>query len=178
MKAAISDFRDNQPTTHSMSAAVPIRRPIETSESSGGLLFESAPVGIAKCTDRGTITAVNPAWQRMHTRETESTPSTRFADLSLTDLIPEEDRSESLRLFQKMVKGDREGFQLEHRRFKTDGSTAWVRWIAWRVQNSQGEPICGLVMAEDITEHRNSEQRLRQAERLESVGRLAGGRGP
>jgi two-component system cell cycle sensor histidine kinase/response regulator CckA len=74
-----------------------------------------------------------------------------------------------------MVKGEREGFQLEHRLFKTDGSSAWVRWVAWRVPGLRGESAGGLVMAEDITEKRSSEQRLRQAERLESVGRLAGG---
>jgi two-component system cell cycle sensor histidine kinase/response regulator CckA len=163
-----------------MSAAIPFRRPVEASESSMHLLFGSAPLGIAQCTDRGVITAVNPAWQRMHGRGSETTPALRstdlnFTDLSLTDLIPAEDRSESLRLFQEMVKGEREGFQLDHRLFKTDGSTAWIRWIAWRVPGSPGESACGLVMAEDITEHQHREQRLRQAEGLESVGRLAGG---
>src|SRR5258708_34462218 len=77
-----------------------------------------------------------------------------------------------------MVKGEREGFQLDHRLFKTDGSTAWLRWIAWRVPGSQGESACGLVMAEDITEHRHCEQRLRQAERLAPVGREAGRMAP
>jgi len=104
------------------------------------LLFGSAPLGIAQCTDRGVITAVNPAWQRMHGRGSETTPALRSTDLSFTDLIPAEDRSESLRLFQEMVKGEREGFQLDHRLFKTDGSTAWVRWIAWRVPGSRGNP--------------------------------------
>src|SRR5258708_10782724 len=118
-----------------MSAAIPLRRPVEASESSTDGLFGSAPIGIAQCTERGIITAVNPAWQRMHGRASETTPAPRstdpsFTDLSFTDLIPAEDRSESLRLFQAMVKGEREGFQLDHSPFKTNGSTAWLPSIA------------------------------------------------
>jgi PAS domain S-box-containing protein len=127
------------------------------------LLFESAPLGIAQCTHGGTVTAINPAWQRIHGCAAIATPSLPYAGLSLTDLISAEDRSKSLQLLQELVKGEREGFQSEHRLFKTDGGTAWVRWIAWRVQGSKGEPARGLVMAEDITEQRHSEQRLRQA---------------
>ena len=37
------------------------------------------------------------------------------------------------------------------------------------------EPDYVLALAEDVPEDRDSEQRLRQAEKLESVGRLAGG---
>jgi two-component system cell cycle sensor histidine kinase/response regulator CckA len=111
----------------------------------------------------------------MHDCGKETRPILLPTDLCFTDLIPAEDRSESLRLFQQMVKGEREGFQLEHKLFKTDGSTAWLRWIAWRLPGSRGEPAGGLVMVEDITDERYTEQRLRQAERLESVGRLAGG---
>ncbi len=83
-----------------------------------------------------------------------SVDSTDFSPAALTDLIPEEDRGDSLRLFQEMVKGERDGFELEHELRKTDGSTAWLRWIGWRVPGSQGDPDCGLVLAQDITEHR------------------------
>src|SRR3981081_2935678 len=158
-----------------MSAAIPIRKLIEAPDSSIGVLFESAPLGIAQCTHRGIIAAVNPAWQRMHDCGKETTPSLCATGISFTDLIPTEDRTESLRLFQEMIKGEREGFQLEHRLFKRDGSTAWLRWVAWRVPGFGGESARSLVVAEDITEHRNMEQRLRHAERLESIGRLAAG---
>jgi two-component system cell cycle sensor histidine kinase/response regulator CckA len=139
------------------------------------LLFERAPLGIAQCTHRGIIAAVNPAWQRMHDCGKEATPSLCATGISFTDLIPSEDRTESLRLFQEMIRGEREGFQLEHQLFKGDGSAAWFRWVAWRVSGSGEESTCGLIVAEDITDHRYTEQRLCHAERLESVGRLASG---
>jgi signal transduction histidine kinase len=111
----------------------------------------------------------------MHDCGEEAMPSLRSTGLSFTDLIPAEDRTESLRLFQEMIKGEREGFQLEHRFFKRDGSAAWLRWIAWRVPGCGGESPRSLVVAEDITDHRYTEQRLRHSERLESIGRLAAG---
>src|SRR6266849_602128 len=157
-------------------SAIPLRKPTDAPASNVGPWFESAPLGITQCTCWGTITAANPAWRRMHGCGREaSVDSTDFRPAALPDLIPEEDRGDSLRLFQEMVKGERDGFELEHELRKTDGSTAWLRWIGWRVPGSQGDPDCGLVLAQDITEHRHAEHRLRQAERLESVGRLAGG---
>jgi len=180
-ESRVSNFREShQRDGNDMSAAIPIRLPIEGSDPDIGLLFESAPLGMAQCTHRGIITAVNPAWQRMHGCGSETTPALSTTapsstDRSFTDLIPAEDRSESLRLFQEMIKGEREGFQLEHQLFKSDGSAAWLRWVAWRVPGAHGEAARGLVVAEDITDHRYTEHRLRQAERLESVGRLAGG---
>ncbi len=158
-----------------MSAALPLPRPIEAAESSRRFLFERAPVGIAECTHQGIIKAANPAWERMHDCAPETTPSLGSNDGSFTDLIRAENRTESLRLFHEMVKGEREGFRLEHRIFKRDGSTAWLRWIAWGVPGSNGQAGWGLIMAEDITHDRYNEKRLRQAERLESVGRLAAG---
>jgi PAS domain S-box-containing protein len=175
-ESRVSDFREShQRDGNDMSAAIPIRGPVDALDSSIGLLFESAPLGIAQCTYRGIITAVNPAWQKMHNCGKETTPSLLATDHSFIDLIPAEDRSESLRLFQEMIRGEHEGFQLEHQFFRRDGSAAWLRWVAWRVPGAHGEAARGLVVAEDITDHRYTEHRLRQAERLESVGRLAGG---
>jgi signal transduction histidine kinase len=50
-----------------------------------------------------------------------------------------------------------------------------VRWTAWRVPGTNGNFDSALVMAEDALRNHEAGQRLRQAERLEAVGRLAGG---
>ena len=53
-----------------------------------------------------------------------------------------------------------------------------IRWIADHGEirrSEQGRPIYMTGICTDVTEHRVAEERLRQAHRMESVGRLAGG---
>jgi PAS domain S-box-containing protein len=53
-----------------------------------------------------------------------------------------------------------------------------VRWIADHGEirrSEQGRPVYLTGISTDVTEHRVAEERLRQAHRMESVGRLAGG---
>ena len=54
-----------------------------------------------------------------------------------------------------------------------------MRWTAWRVANPNGNEDYALVLAEDMAQNllreHEAEQRLRRADRMEAVGRLAGG---
>ena len=113
---------------------------------------------------------MNPALERILGATVATIPSPHFADVTRTA-----DRAESQRLFQQMIDGERDTFRIDNQVLGTDGHTSWLRWTAWRVPGSGGKPDSGLVIAEDTTELRQSEQRLRQAERLEAIGRLAGG---
>jgi len=153
-----------------MSAATPFPWATEGVESERRLLFERAPLGIAQCSHQGNIIAMNPALERILGATLATIPSRHFADIAHTG-----NRGESQRLFQQMIDGDRDSFHIDNQVLGADGRTAWVRWTAWRIPGSGGSPGSGLVVAEDTTEHRQSEQRLREAERLEAIGRLAGG---
>jgi len=93
--------------------------------------------------------------------------------LWLIDLIPPEDRAESERLLRELFAGERDSFQFGSKARSGHGRA--LRWTAWRVQGVNGEPDYALALAEDATTIEEAEQRLRQAERLESVGRLTGG---
>lgn len=151
-----------------MNAATPWPWPLPDADSGLGSLFGNAPVGIAQCAPQGTVTGVNPALAKIIGAPLPD-------PLFFGDLIHAEDRGESEQLFREMVAGQRASFQVENRCVTADGSAAPMRWTAWRVPGCNGSPDYGLVMAEDLTKNRSSEQRLREAERLEAVGRLAGG---
>src|SRR5829696_388185 len=56
-----------------------------------------------------------------------------------------------------------------------DGTIRWIADHGEIRRSEQGQPIYLTGIGTDVTEHRVAEERLRQAHRMESVGRLAGG---
>jgi PAS domain S-box-containing protein len=58
---------------------------------------------------------------------------------------------------------------------RPDGAVRWVRERTFPVKNDAGQVYRLVGLAEDITELKQTEQQLQQAQKMEAVGRLAGG---
>ncbi|MHB0857684.1 MAG: PAS domain-containing protein [Anaerolineae bacterium] len=56
-----------------------------------------------------------------------------------------------------------------------DGHESWLSTTAVAFGDAQGRPVGTLGISRDVTQRRRLEEQLRQAQRLESIGRLAGG---
>jgi PAS domain S-box-containing protein len=149
-----------------MSAITELRRLPQDSKVELHSFFENAPMGLLQCHRHGAITALNPAMEQM-------LGASASRSLSLADLIHSQDRAQTERLLRELLDGERQCFQIDTIPTTTDGRP--VHWTAWRVSGANGEPDCVIASAQDAPENREAEQRLRQAERLEAVGRLAGG---
>jgi PAS domain S-box-containing protein len=66
-------------------------------------------------------------------------------------------------------------FELEHRVLRVDGTLGWTFSRAVPLRDANGETVEWLGAATDITERKHAEERLREAQKLESLGLLAGG---
>ena len=68
-----------------------------------------------------------------------------------------------------------ESLQIEFRVVRSDDSVRWLRDHGETVVDAAGEPLFLTGAAVDITEQRESEERLRRTQRMDAVGKLAGG---
>jgi len=150
----------------SAAAEIPWTPPVSKTE----LLpfFENAPLGLAQCQRQGNVTALNPALEQKLGGRSGIPRSLGFADL-----FPPQDRAEAERLLDELFERQRDSFQIDSH--TTDANHRPVRWTVWRVPGTNGNPDSMLALAEDAPRNNDAEQRLRQTERLEAVGRLAGG---
>jgi signal transduction histidine kinase len=167
-----------------MSAVTEFRSTLPHPKTEWHSWFENAPVGLAQCRREGTVTALNPALEQMLKQMFEefSGSANLERSLCLADLIHSGDHIETERLLRALFNGDRETFQIDSSPMSANRR---VRWTAWHVPSQNGEPDCVLAMAQHVQGNdaaasdspriREAEQRLKQAEKLETVGRLAGG---
>ena len=133
-------------------------------------IFDNAAMGIYRADLQGVLMEANPAMANMLGYESPSELLAGGAPDVQVYVNPEE-RMALLRLLEE--KGTAKGFEAQwHRK---DGSKAWVLINSRTIFAETREPIGYECMVEDITENKNLEERLFQAEKMEAIGQLAGG---
>ena len=135
------------------------------------LVFEMAPVGILRAELDGTLTLTNPALQRML-----GFSSGELGAMTTSDILHPEDRDALLGSLAAMVAaGSRTPFTVQGRLLNKSGATIHINLSASVALGSGGEPLFTIAIVKDITERLRLELELRQAQKLEAVGRLAAG---
>ena len=89
-------------------------------------------------------------------------------------LITEESRAATTRIFAEVVAGNMDAHGEAENRTK-DGRIITCEWHNTPILEADGTFAGLLSLAQDVTERHNLEHQLRQSQKMEAIGQLAGG---
>ena len=150
-----------------MSAVAEVPRGPEALRRALPSTLANAPAGFALLESPGHLTAFNPVFEKLLGIVPSDEP------VPVVNLIHTRDRSHAARLISELFSGGRDSVHLDSE--SAAGDRRLLRWTAWRIPDEIRGRDCAVVLAEELPGVAAAEQRLRQAERLEAMGRLAGG---
>ena len=139
----------------------------ETSHTLQGLV-QSSPLAIIVIDSKGHVKSWNKSAERIFGwKETEVVGHP-------LPYVPEDQRDKSRAMIESTFNG---GMQtgVELRRLKKDGSLIDVALWTAPLKNTRGEIVALVGMFADITERKRMEEAVLQAQKIESLGMLAGG---
>ncbi|MDD5642266.1 MAG: PAS domain S-box protein [Syntrophales bacterium] len=131
-------------------------------------LIQAAPLAILVVDPEGKIRMWNPAAERMYGWTEEEVLGRSLP------IVPEEKVEESKELIQRILAGE-SLHGLELRRRKKDGSLIDITIFTAPLYDAQGQINGIMALNMDITEGKRLKEQLLQSQKMEVVGRLAGG---
>ena len=133
-------------------------------------MFEEGPLGLALVGTDYRFLKVNSALCRMVGYKEEELVHKTFSEITHPDDV-QADVVLAERLFRREVPF----YRIQKRYVKKSGEIIWINLTASIIHGSDGEPIHGIAMVEDITEMKRTQEEALFRQKLESVGTLAGG---
>jgi PAS domain S-box-containing protein len=155
--------------THDITDSKQVEEKLQKSEAHFRSLIHGAPYGIYRVTLDGQLLHVNPALVTMLGYDSEE-------DLLRRNTEKDIYRDPQTRLDFLKKHGHKEDFRaVEAEWRRKDGKIITVRMTGHPVLGRDNSLAFFEVFAEDITERRTLERQLIQAQKMEAIGRLAGG---
>jgi hypothetical protein len=134
------------------------------------IIFSESPLGIALVGEDGHPVLTNAALQKML-----GYTGAELIRMPFQDFTHPDDRARDMELYQQLIQGARQSYQMEKRYIRKDRQEFWARLSVSAARNAAGRADFAIAMVEDFTERRNLEAELIEAQKMEVIGHLAGG---
>ena len=133
-----------------------VEKALMESESRFRTIIREAALGIALIDKQGRVMEGNPALLAMLGYAPEELRGTDF-----TRINHPENAESSWENFQKLLTGKQDICRVETRYLRKDGWSGWGRQSISLVRDAGGNPQFAIALFEDITERRESEEKIR-----------------
>lgn len=138
---------------------------LRESEERFRMLFELSPVGMTLVGTDFRFLHTNPAF-----REMVGYSESELLRMTFNDVTHPDDRAAGASLTLRTLEGEIEGFQLEKRYIRRDGTTVWGVVNSTLVRDDGGAPLYFMSQIHDISNRRSAEEALRESEeRLRAI---------
>jgi len=150
---------------------------LRESEEQLRIIFEASDAGIILVSPQGTLEFANRRMAEMFGMPAEALIGTPYSEL-----MHESEREAGDARMRQLIVGEIQSVSVERRYRRRDGSEFWGQLSGRRLQNPDGSLRALVGVITDISERKRLEreqlaveQKIRQAQKMESLGALAGG---
>ncbi|MBZ9642370.1 EAL domain-containing protein [Streptomyces sp. PSKA30] len=133
-----------------------VAQALHTSEARFRAVFEGAAIGIGIADLDGNVLEANQALLRMFGGSEQSVRGRNFREWTHADDAPQ-----VWRLYEELVRGEREHYHVEKAFYRPDGTALWTNLTVSLLRDADGNPQYQLALMEDTTERRLLNLRLR-----------------
>ncbi|MEU9149557.1 EAL domain-containing protein [Streptomyces sp. NPDC048417] len=133
-----------------------VAQALHASEARFRAVFEGAAIGICIADLEGNVLQVNGALLRMFGGSEQT-----LRGRKVMEWAHPEDAPQTWRLYEELVRGDREHYHVEKAFNRSDGTVLWTNLTVSLLRDPDGDPQYQLALMEDTTERRLLNLRLR-----------------
>ncbi|MEU3608163.1 EAL domain-containing protein [Streptomyces sp. NPDC035033] len=129
---------------------------LHATESRFRAVFDGAAIGIGIADLDGRVVEVNDTMTRMF-----GGVEAQVRSRNVSEWVHPEDGPHVWRLYEELVRGEREQYRVEKPYYRSDGTVLWTNLTVSLLRDAEGRPQYQLALMEDITERRLLHLRLR-----------------
>ncbi|MDQ1050350.1 bifunctional diguanylate cyclase/phosphodiesterase [Streptomyces sp. V4I2] len=133
-----------------------VAQALHATEARFRAVFEGAAIGIGMADLEGNVLQVNGALLRMFGVSEQT-----MRDRNVMEWTHAEDAPQTWKLYEELVRGDREHYHTEKAFHRPDGTVLWTNLTVSLLRDADGNPQYQLALMEDTTERRLLNLRLR-----------------